>query len=107
MLNEQAGVIDDLILYRMEPETFFVVVNASRIDEDFAWLSAHKPADVTLENHSDEYVGLAVQGPLCGAIFAKVIPGVELPPRNRHRPHHGGRRGPHRLPYRLHRGRRL
>ena len=82
MLNEQAGVIDDLILYRMEPETFFVVVNASRIDEDFAWLSAHKPADVTLENHSDEYVGLAVQGPLCGAIFAKVIPGVELPPRN-------------------------
>lgn len=49
MLNEQAGVIDDLILYRMEPETFFVVVNASRIDEDFAWLSAHKPADVTLE----------------------------------------------------------
>ena len=82
MLNDRAGVIDDLILYRMEPETFFVVVNASRIDEDFAWLSAHKPADVTLENHSDEYVGLAVQGPLCGAIFAKVIPGVELPPRN-------------------------
>lgn len=82
MLNEQAGVIDDLILYRMEPETFFVVVNASKIGEDFAWLSAHKPADVTLENHSDEYVGLAVQGPLCGAIFAKVIPGVELPPRN-------------------------
>ena len=61
MLNDRAGVIDDLILYRMEPETFFVVVNASKIDEDFAWLSAHKPADVVLENHSDEYAGLAVQ----------------------------------------------
>ena len=82
MLNDRAGVIDDLILYRMEPETFFVVVNASKIDEDFAWLSAHKPADVVLENHSDEYVGLAVQGPKCGEIFARVIPGVELPPRN-------------------------
>lgn len=82
MLNEQAGVIDDLILYRMEPETFFVVVNASKIDEDFAWLSAHKPAEVVLENHSDEYVGLAVQGPKCGEVFARVIPGVELPPRN-------------------------
>ena len=80
MLNDRAGVIDDLILYRMEPETFFVVVNASKIDEDFAWLSAHKPADVVLENHSDEYVGLAVQGPKCGEIFARVIPGVELPP---------------------------
>lgn len=44
MLNDRAGVIDDLILYRMEPETFFVVVNASKIDEDFAWLSAHQPA---------------------------------------------------------------
>ena len=51
MLNDRAGVIDDLILYRMEPETFFVVVNASKIDEDFAWLSAHQPAGVTLENH--------------------------------------------------------
>lgn len=49
MLNDRAGVIDDLILYRMEPETFFVVVNASKIDEDFAWLSAHQPAGVTLE----------------------------------------------------------
>ena len=82
MLNDRAGVIDDLILYRMEPETFFVVVNASKIDEDFAWLSAHQPAGVTLENHSDEYVGLAVQGPECGEVFSRVIPGVELPPRN-------------------------
>ena len=80
MLNDRAGVIDDLILYRMEPETFFVVVNASKIDEDFAWLSAHQPAGVTLENNSDEYVGLAVQGPECGEVFSRVIPGVELPP---------------------------
>lgn len=78
----EPGVIDDLILYRMEPETFFVVVNASKIDEDFAWLSAHQPAGVTLENNSDEYVGLAVQGPECGEVFSRVIPGVELPPRN-------------------------
>lgn len=33
-------------------------------------------------NHSDEYVGLAVQGPECREVFSRVIPGVELPPRN-------------------------
>lgn len=82
MLNERAGVIDDLILYRLEPETFFLVVNASMIDEDFAWLSAHQTAGAMLENHSPEYAGMAVQGPLCRDVFSKVMPGVELPPRN-------------------------
>lgn len=105
MLNDRAGVIDDLILYRMEPETFFVVVNASKIDEDFAWLSAHQPAGVTLENNSDEYVGLAVQGPECGEVFSRVIPGVELPPPQWNFPHLGGRDGSHCLPHRLYRGR--
>ena len=89
MLNDRAGVIDDLILYRMEPETFFVVVNASKIDEDFAWLSAHQPAGVTLENHSDEYVGLAVQGPECGGRGA-------ADPRDSGRFNAGGRFGDHR-----------
>ncbi len=82
MLNDRAGVIDDLILYRIEPETYFIVVNASKIDEDYAWLTAHKPADVTLENHSDAYVGLAVQGPTSADVFGKLFPGITLPPRN-------------------------
>ncbi|MEG0143662.1 MAG: glycine cleavage system aminomethyltransferase GcvT [Akkermansia sp.] len=82
MLNEQAGVIDDLIIYRYGQDQFFVVVNASKIDEDFAWLSKNKPAGVILENHSDDYVGLAIQGPTCGEVFAKILPGASLPERN-------------------------
>ena len=82
MLNEKAGVIDDLIIYRCGEDTYFVVVNASKIDEDYAWLSSHKPEGITLENHSDRYAGMAIQGPLCQDVFAKVFPGLELPVRN-------------------------
>lgn len=82
MLNEKAGVIDDLILYRCGENRFFIVVNASKIDEDYAWMIAHKPEGITLENKSDNYVGVAVQGPNAPAVFAKVCPGHELPVRN-------------------------
>jgi aminomethyltransferase len=82
MLNDQAGVIDDLIVYRIEPDVFFAVVNASKIDEDFAWLSAHLADGVTLENHSDDFVGLAVQGPTSSSVFATLFPPDQLPPHN-------------------------
>ena len=82
MLNEKGGVIDDLIIYQVAKDDFFVVVNASMIDEDYAWLTAHKPEGITLVNKSADYVGLAVQGPACEDVFAKLCPGVELPVRN-------------------------
>ena len=91
LLNDEAGIIDDLIVYRLEPEKFFLVVNASRIEDDFAWLKSHLPgsptpatADVRLENQSDQYAALAIQGPrideLCKALFGE---GTEMPARNR------------------------
>ena len=43
LLNDNAGIIDDLIVYRIEEEKFLLVVNASRIDDDFAWLQSHLP----------------------------------------------------------------
>ena len=82
MLNEKGGVIDDLIIYQVAKDDFFVVVNASMIDEDYAWLTAHKPEGITLVNKSADYVGLAVQGPASEDVFAKLCPGVELPVRN-------------------------
>src|SRR5436190_3964448 len=63
MLNERGGVIDDLIIYRVCDEDWLLVVNAAKIDEDFSWLGSHLAAGVTLENRSDEFAGLAVQGP--------------------------------------------
>ena len=82
MLNEQGGVIDDLILYRVSTEEFFLVVNASMIDVDFAWMNGQLADGVELVNESDCWAGMAVQGPDSAAVFAKLFPGSELPPRN-------------------------
>lgn len=82
LLNERGGVIDDLIIYREAADRFFAVVNASRIEQDFFWLAQHQPEDVTLANESELWAGLAVQGPLSAAVFARLFNGVSLPPRN-------------------------
>ena len=66
MLNEGGGVIDDLIVYRDGEDAFFAVVNASMINEDFAWMNSHLAAGVTLCDESDAWAGMAVQGPRAG-----------------------------------------
>lgn len=63
MLNEEGGVIDDLILYRLGAEKFFLVVNASKIDEDRAWVEKKVPAGVSFSDKSGLYSALALQGP--------------------------------------------
>ena len=82
MLNEAGGVIDDLIAYRISETETLLVVNASMIPEDVAWMEKHLTAGVTLRNESDAWAGLAIQGPDASAIFAKLFPGEILPPRN-------------------------
>jgi aminomethyltransferase len=82
MLNQQGGVIDDLIIYREAADRFFAVINASRIEQDVAWLMQHRVGEVDIDNQSDAWAGLAVQGPLSAAIFARLFEGVELPARN-------------------------
>ncbi len=82
MLNEQGGVIDDLIIYRFGDDQIFLVVNASMIDEDFAWLNKHLADGLTLTNESDAWAGMAVQGPNSAALYSKLFPSRELPKRN-------------------------
>ena len=82
MLNESGGVIDDLIAYRISETETLLVINASMIPEDVAWMEKHLSPGVTLRNESDAWVGLAIQGPDAAAIFAKLFPSEELPPRN-------------------------
>lgn len=82
MLNESGGVIDDLIAYRTGEIEFFLVVNASMIDEDFAWMAARKIDGAELRNESDDWAGLAIQGPDAAQVFDAVCPGESLPPRN-------------------------
>jgi aminomethyltransferase len=82
MLNENGGVIDDLIAYRSGEEEFFLVVNASMIDEDFFWMAARQDENIVLRNESDLWAGMAIQGPTAVDVFAKLFPGETLPPRN-------------------------
>jgi aminomethyltransferase len=83
LLNDRGGIIDDLIGYRTGPERFLLVVNASRTDEDFAWLQQHLGDNAALENRSADYGGLAIQGPrIVELLHALVGKEAELPARN-------------------------
>ncbi len=62
--NENGGIVDDLIVYRVKPETYLLVVNASNIEKDWAHISKYnKPIGAGMRNISDEYSLLAIQGP--------------------------------------------
>ncbi|MFT4177284.1 MAG: glycine cleavage system aminomethyltransferase GcvT [Luteolibacter sp.] len=82
LLNERGGVIDDLIAYRTGENDYFLVVNASMIDEDLAWMNSHLTEGTSLRNESSAWAGMAVQGPEAAALFATAFPGDTLPPRN-------------------------
>ena len=82
MLNEQGGVIDDLILYRLADELFLLLVNASCLKNDVAWLEEHLKKGITLENESSEWAGLAVQGPNAPEVYTAITEGRTLPARN-------------------------
>ncbi|WP_300978836.1 glycine cleavage system aminomethyltransferase GcvT [Flavobacterium sp.] len=61
--NNDGGIVDDLIIYKMEEEKYLLVVNASNIEKDWSWISSHNDLGVVMENLSDEYSLLAIQGP--------------------------------------------
>jgi len=62
--NATGGIVDDLIVYKMKEEEYLLVVNASNIDKDWEWISAHNDLGVTMRNLSDDYSLLAIQGPM-------------------------------------------
>jgi aminomethyltransferase len=61
--NEDGGIVDDLIVYRLEAEKWLLVVNASNIDKDWAWINKHNTFGAELRNISEDYSLLAIQGP--------------------------------------------
>src|SRR5205814_9556139 len=60
LLSEDGGIIDDLIVNRIEKGEFLLVVNAARTDEDFAWLDRHGPTDVDLKTRCADVAGVAI-----------------------------------------------
>lgn len=74
MLHPHGGTIDDLLVYKMGDEKFFLVINAANIDKDYAWISQQTAQfDVTTENQSDSYGQLAVQGPKAEKVMEEVL----------------------------------
>ena len=65
LLNEQGGMIDDLIAYQLEENSYFLCVNAGNVAKDYQWLLDHSKAytNLKLENSSDKLSQIAVQGP--------------------------------------------
>ncbi|UMB54552.1 glycine cleavage system aminomethyltransferase GcvT [Lutibacter sp. A64] len=61
--NNDGGIVDDLLVYRISEEKYMLVVNASNIEKDWNWISQHNDLGVEMINASDEYSLLAVQGP--------------------------------------------
>jgi aminomethyltransferase len=61
MPNDKGGIVDDLIIYMMQENEYLLVVNASNIEKDWNWISAHNDLGVEMENASDDYSLLAIQ----------------------------------------------
>lgn len=71
-VNENGGIVDDLIVYHYEPEKYMLVVNASNIEKDWNWCVKYNDVEAELENSSDQIALLAVQGPKALATIQKL-----------------------------------
>ena len=82
MCNEQGGTVDDLIVYKQAENRYFVVVNASNREKDVAWIRAHVSGDVSVDDVSDLFGQIALQGPLAEKILRKLTTGENVPQKN-------------------------
>ena len=97
LLNDRGGIIDDLIVYRIDEQKYLLVVNAARADEDFARLQDHLKAGrapdrtggglataaCNLTSRSTDFGAVAIQGPRTMALFHAIFgKDIELPARN-------------------------
>lgn len=74
MLHPHGGTVDDLLVYKMAEQKFFLVINAANIDKDYAWMLAQTDGmDVSVINQSEQYGQLAVQGPQAEALTEKLL----------------------------------
>lgn len=70
--NNEGGIVDDLIVYRIDAETYMLVVNASNIEKDWNWIKENDTWNVDIKNISDNTSLLAVQGPKAINVLQKL-----------------------------------
>lgn len=74
LCNEEGGIIDDLVTYKLADDNYLLVVNAANTDKDFKWIEKHaKSFDVEVKNVSEQYGQLALQGPKARDLMQKLI----------------------------------
>lgn len=74
MCYPDGGTVDDLLVYKMGTNDFFLVINASNIEKDWAWMQKQAAGfDIDLQNRSDYYAQIAVQGPQSEEIVERVL----------------------------------
>lgn len=79
MTNERGGAVDDVLVYRINAECFFLVVNASNLEKDFAWISSHLLEGAEATNISETVSQVALQGPLAKNVLAKICSDEFIP----------------------------
>lgn len=79
MCNEEGGVVDDLLIYRINKEKFLLVINAANRLKDIEWIKSRLIGDVKLIDVSDETAMIALQGPLSKKILTGLVNEEELP----------------------------
>jgi aminomethyltransferase len=72
LLNENGGIVDDVVVYRLEADHLLICVNAANTDKDFQWMKAKAGGNVEVRDTSSRYVQLALQGPLAEKILQRL-----------------------------------
>ena len=79
MCMENGGTVDDLIVYKISDERYFVVVNAANREKDVDWMQSHLAGDVTVTDVSDNYGQIALQGPKAEEILRRLAAKEDIP----------------------------
>ncbi|MHC5248913.1 glycine cleavage system aminomethyltransferase GcvT [Enterococcus sp. LJL90] len=79
MCNYDGGVLDDLLVYRLNEDKFLIVLNAANREKDVAWMESHLFGDVTFADISDEVAQVALQGPVAKEILSQLTASENLP----------------------------
>lgn len=79
LLTEKGTFVDDMLVHKIEDNTFLLVVNASNVDKDFAFIKDNaKGFDAKVENQSDNTAQIAIQGPNALEVLSKIVKDCDL-----------------------------
>jgi aminomethyltransferase len=73
MCYPDGGIVDDLLVYCISPQEFLLVINASNVEKDYAWMCENNTEGVEIINKSDDYSLLAIQGPFSQKVVEKLF----------------------------------